>query len=712
MSKEKLFAFLWSVVLSFCLSFGATACMVTAFSMAVSLPVLAIYSLLGALIFSICYALPLGAIPPAGLALLGGYLWQAGPLKLSVEAICYRISRTYHQAYNWPIIKLNVHTADDMEAMLITVVCALALLIAWLIAWSVSRKMPLFPGLILSAAVFASCLVVTDTIPDTIWLFLYLATFVLSILCHTTRKRDMTQGNRLCTLAAIPVILGMLILFAAMPQDNYQGENAAKKISDYLQLSPIQWVTQLFQDTPVSGTISTNQVNLTDVGMRMESKAQMMTVTADNYTGILYLRGRSYDTYDGWHWTFSGKQTFSWPSATLLEPIGEVEIATKYAHRMRYTPYYPQSISLSESPEGLVNTKQLTRYSYPCAIAPTHMGQFEERLDNISRGDNSYLGNTILVAEGNIIELPGNVQIMTDAYFVSLPERTQTWAQNLLEKIPGAQGTNVYQKAQAIAAYVRQSATYSTDVDKMPKDRIDFAKWFIEEQDSGYCVHFASATTVLLQAAGIPARYVTGYMANVTAGEPSPVLLKDSHAWTEYYLPGFGWTVLESTPVDLQEPVQQETEPEAVTQPEATQPETQPDTTKPQETTPTTEDSATKKPQISTDFLWLLLIPVAIGMVYLQRSVRLHRRRSHCRKGSANQQALALWQEAAYFAKLLKQEPDQTLYELAQKAKFSAHTLTEDELAVFTTFLENAVASLKKRSVFHQLYYRLILCAY
>ena len=706
MSKEKLFTFLWSLALSFCLSFGATACMVTAFSMAVSLPVLAIYSLLGALIFSICYALPLGAIPPAALALAGSYLWQTGPLKLSFEAICYRISRAYHQAYNWPILKLNVYTADDMEAMLVPVVCALAILIAWLIAWSVSRKRLLLPGLIFSALPFAVCLVVTDTVPDILWLFLYLSTFVLSLLCHTARKRDPGQGNRLCAFAAVPVMVGMLILFAAMPQDNYQGIDAAKKVSSYLKLSPIQLVTQLFQDTPVSGTISTNQVNLTDVGMRMESKAQMMTVTADNYTGILYLRGRSYDTYDGWHWTFSGKQTYSWPSEALLESICEVEIVTKYAHRMRYTPYYPQSISLSESPEGFVNTKQLTHYSYPCAIAPTDIKELEEKLRGIYKYG-SYLSSDLIITNVS----PENIQTATDAYEITLPDRTLAWAQKLLEKIPGVQDSSVSQKAQAIAAYVRQSATYSTNVSKMPREKIDFAKWFLEEQDSGYCVHFASATTVLLQAAGIPARYVTGYMANVTAGEASTVLLKDSHAWTEYYLPGFGWTVLESTPVDLREPVQQDTQPN-VTQPQASQQETQPDDAKPQQTTHTTQDAAPQKVQISAQYLWLLLIPGVIGFIWLQRSVRLHRRRSRCRKGSANQQALALWQEAEYFAKLLKQAPDETLYQLAQKAKFSPHTLTEEELAVFSAFLEDCVSILKKRSIFHQLYYRLILCAY
>ena len=108
--------------------------------------------------------------------------------------------------------------------------------------------------------------------------------------------------------------------------------------------------------------------------------------------------------------------------------------------------------------------------------------------------------------------------------------------------------TSPYHKAQAIASYVRNSATYDTKTSRMPMDSEDFAKWFLEESDTGYCVHFATATAVLLQAAGIPARYVTGYLVPVQAGEATPVLSNQSHAWVEYWLPGYGWTVLEATP--------------------------------------------------------------------------------------------------------------------------------------------------------------------
>ncbi len=59
----------------------------------------------------------------------------------------------------------------------------------------------------------------------------------------------------------------------------------------------------------------------------------------------------------------------------------------------------------------------------------------------------------------------------------------------------------------------------------------------------GFCEHFAQAFVVLMRAAGIPARIVTGYQG----GSENPidgmwvVRQRDAHAWAEYWVPGAGW---------------------------------------------------------------------------------------------------------------------------------------------------------------------------
>ncbi len=104
------------------------------------------------------------------------------------------------------------------------------------------------------------------------------------------------------------------------------------------------------------------------------------------------------------------------------------------------------------------------------------------------------------------------------------------------------------QKACAgIAQYVSNSAAYSLDTPRVPEGE-DFALWFLRESDTGSCVHFATATVLLLRAADIPARYVTGYYFKTAVGQWADVTEDDAHAWVEYYLDGYGWQVLDPTP--------------------------------------------------------------------------------------------------------------------------------------------------------------------
>ena len=48
---------------------------------------------------------------------------------------------------------------------------------------------------------------------------------------------------------------------------------------------------------------------------------------------------------------------------------------------------------------------------------------------------------------------------------------------------------------------------------------------------------------------------------------------------------------------------------------------------------------------------------------------------------SGNEKALLYWQQVNLYCRILKDEPDAILFQLAQKAKFSQHTLTEEELS-------------------------------
>ena len=67
---------------------------------------------------------------------------------------------------------------------------------------------------------------------------------------------------------------------------------------------------------------------------------------------------------------------------------------------------------------------------------------------------------------------------------------------------------------------------------------------FLFETREGFCEHYASALTVLLRAAGLPARVVLGYQGGElnAIGGYYIVRQSDAHAWTEVWLEDEGWT--------------------------------------------------------------------------------------------------------------------------------------------------------------------------
>ena len=72
---------------------------------------------------------------------------------------------------------------------------------------------------------------------------------------------------------------------------------------------------------------------------------------------------------------------------------------------------------------------------------------------------------------------------------------------------------------------------------------------FLFSTRRGFCEHFASAFVVLMRAAGVPARVVTGYMGGELNALGDYLLIRqsDAHAWAEVWLPERGWVRIDPT---------------------------------------------------------------------------------------------------------------------------------------------------------------------
>ncbi|MGQ0546733.1 MAG: transglutaminase-like domain-containing protein [Betaproteobacteria bacterium] len=104
---------------------------------------------------------------------------------------------------------------------------------------------------------------------------------------------------------------------------------------------------------------------------------------------------------------------------------------------------------------------------------------------------------------------------------------------------------------QAVQAIQRHFAAFSYSLFReapVPEGATPLAD-FIERAKSGHCEYFAGATTLALRAAGIPARYATGF-AVVEWSELEGayvVRARHAHAWTRAFVGG-RWVDLDTTP--------------------------------------------------------------------------------------------------------------------------------------------------------------------
>lgn len=114
---------------------------------------------------------------------------------------------------------------------------------------------------------------------------------------------------------------------------------------------------------------------------------------------------------------------------------------------------------------------------------------------------------------------------------------------------------NIYRICSAVLVsnYLSNFA-YNQDLARTSSDK-DMVEYFLADSHEGFCIHFASAGTLILQEMGVPARYASGYVVSKrdfnSVGDngmvEAVVLDNSAHAWTEIYLDNIGWFPVEMT---------------------------------------------------------------------------------------------------------------------------------------------------------------------
>lgn len=97
-----------------------------------------------------------------------------------------------------------------------------------------------------------------------------------------------------------------------------------------------------------------------------------------------------------------------------------------------------------------------------------------------------------------------------------------------------------------LAWFSREPFFYSLEAPPLGRNGADE---FLFDLRVGYCEYYASAFAILMRAAGIPTRIVTGYQGGYWQDGADYLLVRqsDAHAWNEIWLEGQGWVRVDPT---------------------------------------------------------------------------------------------------------------------------------------------------------------------
>lgn len=565
------------------------------------------------------------------------------------------------------------------------------MLLCWSGAAGFNRELSLICPVSLTLPFLVVCLLPLNTTPH----YLPLACLALSYLYLTFAssrifKKGSAEGYRLLLL--IPgLILTGLVTYLTHPEDYKKPEWTKAFQTFYNRATAGIPGVGPFGEADTLGTEPWNRsrdlIDLKDVGPMEKMLIHVMDVQTDR-NAVLYLKGTALTTYQGQSWTndiVSNSYTPGKAEWIKDQPSKDtVTIITDDLCSVLYTEK-----TLTELPGGskvnrdlsLTNRRHIRKYTEYLTDRPLSLNE-----DYINYVRSNYTTLPDRTREGLTSYIQGNDLLypyltLDPAYFTGKAFGGVSYLNPLVSAVTGT---------------VKATARYDLQTPAMPENE-DFVLWFLNQQDTGYCIHFASAAAALLRVFGVPSRLVTGYLVqNVQPDQDTPVYQSDAHAWVEYFDETKGWITLDVTPgvsSDNSSPanpdanVPSETIPTLPWENESREIKTRSETEAETDSVPEggaedgAEEGTGKRDHASSPFrlpsYLILLIPAFFIFLWFEIRMLI---RVRITGNSDNHSATLVYRRLSFLSRVSGIEIPKKAEKLALKARFSNQTLTGKEL--------------------------------
>ncbi len=297
------------------------------------------------------------------------------------------------------------------------------------------------------------------------------------------------------------------------------------------------------------------RVDLGTIGSVKQDPRVVMRVSMpdlpEDKQGRLYLRGVAYDRYDGRSWSTSNvrrKNLGTLSDGTFVvrpDRTGFEKFSEPVLQDILLEPLDTPVLFAAPTAEYIAGELPAVQTDSMNALYRPFSSLTRTRYTAISREPQFIRQEQISTGPG------GYPPAILDRY-LQLPELSDRTLELSRRVVAG--GTSPYEQVMALQRHLLQNYHYSLDVP--PATHLPPLEEFLFGNKTGYCEHYATAMVVLLRAAGIPARLVTGFLATEwnDFGSYFTVRQRDAHAWVEVFFPRAGWISLDPTPVSGTQP--------------------------------------------------------------------------------------------------------------------------------------------------------------
>ena len=303
---------------------------------------------------------------------------------------------------------------------------------------------------------------------------------------------------------------------------------------------------------------------------------KILTITADaKVSGNLYLKAFTGADYDNGSWTMAPAELAKACEAENLDSAQMEDLLWNEAsHTFR---------SLQDVATPAHYTVSYSSHLREDALVPYFSDLTDNEqlsMDGDTRIEKSVFSQTTSVDGINANDSINELRSLLISYLGGSAERYWNWYANYVKEqylqtdagvaAAGEYAKQCYDKAtvtktvmttnerrirlaDAVSAFLCRQYTYSWNLDAI-SDGTDPVEYFLATGKKGYCMHFASAGTLMLRELGVPARYAAGYVVKESAFQKNAdgtytatVADRNAHAWTEIYLEQIGWVPVEMT---------------------------------------------------------------------------------------------------------------------------------------------------------------------